>query len=357
MHFCPSNPVVELRNKFYSFVNIEGDDNPINECVHQRIYHLVLWTLFLLLSCRLFTIETPGLPAWLLSLVTLASAVISFYVPGHFPMKLRSLNYRIPFIAGLVAAFLIVISWLRTIGEWAIYHLYGLRPLNGHFMSFFWTSLVLNGFIILVSVTVRVAQDSYHEKKRWESINKERLTAELAYLKSQLHPHFLFNIHSTIFFLINKDPALASKMLLQLSDIIRYCLYECEGPEVKLVGELKNISDYLELEQIRLGNKVKIDVEFAGTDKDVGIAPFILLPLVENAVKHGSGFIWVCCNYDHGNLSYTVENAYEKSESASTSGIGLYNLQRRLALIYFDKYKLEIDPNNSIFTVKLMIRL
>ncbi len=200
------------------------------------------------------------------------------------------------------------------------------------------------------------------------AIINEKLSTELTYLKNQVHPHFLFNIHNTIFFLIAENPQLASKMLLKLSDLMRYQLYECEAKTVPLEKELLNISNYIDLEKVRLGSKVKVDINFATELGNIVIAPFVLMPLVENAVKHISHFadrpnyIRMTAKFENEHLNFTVINSYETgdnelSEKGFSKGIGLQNLQRRLNLIYGDKSVMNFIRQNNLFTANLKLHL
>jgi two-component system LytT family sensor kinase len=328
-----------------------------------RLYHLAIWMLCLLLSFRYFTIATPGIFAWVQAMVTTFFALLSFYAARLF---------LVPVITGarkktgfFVSAILFVagISLCRTVLELVIFRLF-LDTKQWHFMSMFWTSALLTSFVLLLGIAMGLNERNYREKEKMNALLTEKLATELSYLKSQLHPHFLFNLHNTIFFLINENPALASEMLLKLSGIMRYHLYECEAATVPLDGELDNIRNYLDLEKVRLGSKVDIKIHLQDDLQGFRIAPFMLMPIAENAVKHishfksGPNYIHVLAEADKAILHFRVVNTCESSDDASrkkefAAGIGLLNLKRRLNLIYGDNYQMRISRMDNLFTTNL----
>jgi len=331
-----------------------------------RFYHILIWLLFFLLSFRYFTIAAPGLAAWLIALVTTVFGIATFYISARGLAPLIAPGKKITLFITAAVIFLIAVSFLRTLAELAVYRLF-LKDLKYvYFMGLFWSSVFLTGFISLLGIAITFSENSYREKEKMDAILNEKLSAELIYLKNQVHPHFLFNIHNTIFFLINENPGLASKMLLKLSDLMRYQLYECDAKTVPLEKELLNISNYVDLEKVRLGKKVSVNINFPEDLGGAAIAPFILMPLVENAVKHISHFtdrlnyIDISAEFDNEHLNFTVVNTYEEAElnmKPFYKGIGLQNLQRRLSLIYGDNAMMNFTKENNLFTANLKLQL
>jgi two-component system LytT family sensor kinase len=333
-----------------------------------RFYHILIWLLFFLLSLRYFTIAAPGLAAWLIALVTTVFGIVTFYISAFYLIPLITGEHKRIIFFTSVTLFLTGISFFRTILELSIYRLFFKDAKYIYFMGLFWSSVFLTGFILLLAIAIRLSENSYREKEKMNAIVSEKLLTELTYLKNQVHPHFLFNIHNTIFFLINENPGLASEMLLKLSDLMRYQLYECEAKTVPLEKELLNISNYIDLEKVRLGSKVNVDINFVTNLANIQIAPFMLMPLVENAVKHISRFsdrpnyIRITAGFENKELNFTVVNSYETEDKELnkawfSKGIGLQNLQRRLNLIYGDKSDMNFTSLNNLFTVNLKLQL
>jgi len=191
----------------------------------------------------------------------------------------------------------------------------------------------------------------------------EKTSTELEYLKQQINPHFLLNTHNNIFFLIRQDPALASSMLMKLSGILKYTLYESARDLVPLNREIDNLKNYIELESIRKNESLTIDVDLPCINGDLKVAPLILVTFVENAFKHVSNFrdkrnaIEISLSVTQTDLVFQVTNTVACGRELSNSGIGLKNLRKRLQLIYPKKHHLTIEQNDDIFSVQLTIKI
>ena len=185
---------------------------------------------------------------------------------------------------------------------------------------------------------------------------------ELDYLKQQINPHFLLNTHNNIFFLIEQDPATASAMLMKLSSIMRYALYESGNDYVALSRELQNIRDYIALEEIRKNDHVVFNLDITKETADLLIAPLILMTFVENACKHLSDDQAKQCGIDisihlegdwlHAKISNSV-----KTITSHKKGIGLLNAKKRLELLYTRRYQLNVWSEADRYNVFLKIKL
>jgi LytS/YehU family sensor histidine kinase len=204
------------------------------------------------------------------------------------------------------------------------------------------------------------AQEKIQEEKL-----KERLQSELSFLRTQISPHFIFNILNSIVYLIRSKSELAEPITIKLSEIIRYMLYISERVEVPLEKELGYLVSYIDLQKVRFGNDVDIRFQETGNASGQMIEPMILIPFVENAFKHGIGMvsdpiIEMDLRIEGNKLSFSVKNkitpepASDKSEG---SGIGLRNVQRRLELLYPDAHQLDIRNENGWFWIQLTLTL
>ncbi|WP_236676012.1 sensor histidine kinase [Chryseolinea lacunae] len=207
------------------------------------------------------------------------------------------------------------------------------------------------------------------EKAKLE-LEKEKLETELKFLKSQFNPHFLFNTINSIFVLINKNPRMASESLAKFSDILRYQLYECNEQQIPLNQELNYLENFIELQKLRHDhNEVTLSqqVEILHTGNLI-IAPFVLMPFVENAFKHVSkhrditNWIDLTLRLKENELQLEISNSTSLLHSSSTefmrhSGIGLKNVKRRLDLLYPDGHQLSIREENAAFYVSLTLDL
>jgi LytS/YehU family sensor histidine kinase len=217
-----------------------------------------------------------------------------------------------------------------------------------------------------LAMSVKLAKNWLSTEKKRMLLEKAHLETELKYLKSQINPHFLFNTINSIFVLIHKNPDLASESLAMFSAMLRYQLYECNEQHVCLGKELDFLENFIELETLRL-HEGQTELAFEinrAFEQEITIAPFMLLPFVENAFKHVSkgnlqqNFIKMCLNIKQNKtLEMLIENSKNAAGNVPSSGIGLQNVQRRLNLIYPDKYCLHTESGSDIFRVNLTIDL
>jgi LytS/YehU family sensor histidine kinase len=215
-----------------------------------------------------------------------------------------------------------------------------------------------------LAAAIKLTKHWYVEGQRNLQLQKENMQSQLQVLKAQIHPHFLFNTLNNIYSYTQHTSPTASKMVMGLSDILRYMLYECNQQLTPLSNEFRMIEEYINLEKIRYGNKLELHIDFPEQAGEYTIAPLLLLPLVENCFKHGISNI---LEHPWLNMSVTLENNWMtmnlvnskalQAQSSLSSGIGIENVRRRLDLLYPNKYELTINNEEEIFIVKLKLKL
>ncbi|NJO67919.1 MAG: histidine kinase [Bacteroidetes bacterium] len=240
-------------------------------------------------------------------------------------------------------------------------------PLPAHTLFFnetLQTSVSSVLFILLVSGFLSVAGEFFKTDKKRKELENKRLNAELAFLKSQVNPHFFFNTLNTIYFLAHKKSDQTEHVVVKLSEIMRYMIYESNASEVSLNREIKYLSDYIDLQKMRLSKKVEVKFNVHGDAGNLLIAPMMLIPFIENAFKHGisyaeESFVFIEIMILDSELAFITRNRiFSKKEiTEETSGVGLENVRKRLALLYPDRHRLIIDQHNKEFIVDLNIRL
>lgn len=197
-----------------------------------------------------------------------------------------------------------------------------------------------------------------------QQLRMEKQEAELNYLKSQTNPHFLFNTLNNIYSLSRDKSDLAPEAILRLSQILRYMLYETGGEYIAIEQELKIMNDYIALEKLRYDDSLRLNFNNDIEDMKQAIPPLLLIPLVENAFKHGVSetrgepFLDIHLSVRNRQLTFVVKNSAEASvsEGRVKENIGLSNLRRQLQLLYTD-YELTVKPGDSIFIATLKINL
>ncbi len=219
--------------------------------------------------------------------------------------------------------------------------------------------------VAAIFAVIKLLKQWFNNQQINNSLKQEKLAAELKFLKAQIHPHFLFNTLNNLYALTLKKSSKAPEVVLKLSDLLDYMLYECNVSKVKVEKEIKMLENYIALEKIRYGEELKIDISIDDRVKELLISPMLLLPLVENSFKHGvSGEIHekrIHINLSTQNdiIEFSIENSRDANRASAkesyTEGIGLKNVIRRLELVYKNKHELKIDDKNDSFKVVLTI--
>ena len=220
-------------------------------------------------------------------------------------------------------------------------------------------------FIIGVYATlIKFTVQWYKDQKRKSELKMEKQASELALLKSQINPHFLFNTLNNIYSLVYQKSDIAPSAVLKLSEIMRYTLYEVNVDRVPLTDEIGYIKNYIELQSLRYRKKdiIRMNINCGGSEKY--ISPMLLIPFIENAFKHsdkGNGMppinLDLLCSGEK--ILFCIENYYFKDKTINNDrngGIGLINVKRRLDLIYNENYKLDINKSENKFSVKLELK-
>ena len=233
-----------------------------------------------------------------------------------------------------------------------IYH----NTVSGALMS----SLLVLG----ISSGWKITSEWYRNERLKKEMENEKLASELAFLKSQVNPHFLFNSLNSIYALANKNSPQTADAVIKLSDLMRYMLYDSTGNYVELDKEVEYLNNYINLQKLRVDGKVDISFDMQGDLNNKRIAPLLLIPFVENAFKHGISYqndssVHVNMKANGKNMSFIVENTLNrhKPDVERASGIGLKNVKRRLELLYPGKHKLTINESNGKYIAELNIQI
>lgn len=220
------------------------------------------------------------------------------------------------------------------------------------------------GSATMILVVVKLAWDATVKQQKIDSLNRMMAESELDYLKQQINPHFLFNNLNNLYAYAIENSPKTPKIILQLSAILRYMLYDCKAKTVSLIKEEENIRSFIELNKLQLEGKGNVNYH-SRLDNDYFIAPLILIVFVENAFKHSQAGqsegieIDVNIEVQNGELIMQCSNTYYKNENSGEldGGIGLQNVKNRLELIYTDKHYLNIEDSNGKHSVLLKINL
>jgi len=307
---------------------------------------------------RSFTIQTFGLPA----------RMVLVYVSIYFllPKFLIKRKFVVFIISYLILLLIVSICIQRPIIFFYVEPNY--FP-DWHSEGYFTITELMNTILdVNIAAVIPLGYSFfkfyYNSQQRALALEKEKIEAELIQLRNQVHPHFLFNTLNNLYALIIKKSDTAEVAVLKLSKLMRYMLYEANVPKVSLKKEIAYLKNYVDLEKLRF--ETIIDISFnSELDKDYQISPFLLIPFVENAFKHGTSMSkksWIVINIfaKQKELVMQVENAKltnNNQQEELIGGIGFNNVKKRLNLLYSNKHSLHIEDNELSYEVILKLNL
>ncbi|MFC5048132.1 sensor histidine kinase [Aquimarina hainanensis] len=216
-------------------------------------------------------------------------------------------------------------------------------------------------YVIGLTSSIKFTADFLYERNQNQRLKALQYKTELKYLRAQIQPHFFFNTLNNIYALTMQKSSEASDVVLKLSDIMKYIIYDASKKSVSLLQEINYIDNYIELEKVRFGYKVTSEISITGNVDEVQVPPLLFLPFIENSFKHGlySGSdmnLTVSFEKNKEELVFVSKNTFdEETVPKSKGGIGLKNIERRLQLLYDKDYVLYIAVENNEFIVVLKI--
>ncbi|HEY1053774.1 MAG TPA: sensor histidine kinase [Emticicia sp.] len=332
----------------------------------QIIIHLVVWLVLVLMF--VFTGTGGGKITY--------STVVWFLYFGAINITVFYINYLIilPTFLNrkryawciLTILFLVLISvFVKCALAYYFYEIIMLRDKGKHvivFWDYFFLATVVSTLFIFLSTILKFVSDWFLNEKIKSNLENEKLASELAFLKSQINPHFLFNSLNNIYSLAYQKSAKTPEAVLKLSEIMRYMLYESNESKVCLDEEIRYLENYIELQKLRFKDKAYINFEIDGDTQNLKITPLVLISFVENAFKHGLATdkenpITIVLNVSSDKLYFQVINKKNNQNKDETGGIGLQNVQRRLDLLYKGAYRLHIEDTETIYNCELYLNL
>lgn len=229
------------------------------------------------------------------------------------------------------------------------------------FRSSFHNSLAFL-FTIMVSIAYKTINDRTQSEKEAQEKKEENLKTELSFLRSQISPHFLFNVMNNIAAMVRLKSDELEPTIHKLSSLMQYMLYETDEEKVLLQSEMEYLQSYIDLQRQRFSEKLILHASFDVQENWQTIEPMLLIPFVENAFKHGTGMlqnpeIHIQLSVKNNQLDFTVKNKFIENDTVKdkTSGIGLANVKRRLELLYGERHHLDINKRDGWFTASLQL--
>lgn len=332
--------------------------------LQSRLYHVLFWAVYVLFVA--IAVQPGRLPReWIMySALILFFHGIAAYFNSYYLVNRFLYTRQILFYIFTLTLSIIAVSFPISV---IVHKLVNNRDLKNMVWSwnFFLITFLTVLFSVVLILVLKLLKNWYQEEQTKRQLQKINLETELKFLKSQINPHFLFNSLNNLYALTLKKSDDAPEVVLKLSNILRYVLYETVEGKVPLSKEIQYLKDYIELEHIRLGNRVDIRFNIEGDLDNKIIEPMLFLTFVENSFKHGAaqsidkGWVDIKLDTTQNDIHFVISNSrspkFADRLNTGHGGIGLENLKKRLQLLYPDKHKLGLFETPDIYKVELTL--
>lgn len=326
------------------------------------IQHLAFWSLSFLILVNVLKVSSQ------IQQIDLVYSLI-FHIPvllvvyfNHsvlFPHLLARNRFVLYVLAVLLTMAVGAEFYLLLFGRWVDYLFPGY-----YFIAYytFWDISLFFAVYLVLTTLVKLARGWF----RVNQLEQEKTSNELKALRSQLNPHFLFNSLNNLYSLTRKKSDLAPELIIKLSDVLRYVIYEADTNLIQLKKELDFLNKYIEIQRLRLESDFRVQTDIQGEAGQLQIAPLLFLPFVENAFKYGNlsskkpNEIIIRWKIDRTEVDFFIQNhviAKDDTDEGKPQGTGIVNARKRLALLYPGKHVLDIKPTEALFTVHMKIDL
>lgn len=337
--------------------------------IGENLLYLMVWTVIILvpvLNSEMLSEVQISLENILIAWLKIAPYLLIFIIHNSL-IAPRLLLRKHRYVWYLIVNLLTITAVFSLVAIYEKYVPYDSEPyiLNGKAsftdLAIYW-NILLGFFMTGLNMGIKLLYRSLRDEQQMEELKRQNLQAEMDYLRYQINPHFFMNTLNNIHALIDIDTEYAKSAVIELSKMMRYVLYESGSETISLKKDIQFIENYIELMRIRYDSSIDICLDYPATiPNKVAIPPLLLIVFVENAFKHGvsynhASFIHIRIGYRDDAVTAVISNSRHEKSRPGTTGIGLENVKKRLALIYQDNYTLSIDDSDpAVYTVKLII--
>ena len=339
------------------------------QMIGENLLYLMVWMVIILvpvLNSKMLEEVHVSLENILIAWLKIAPYLLIFIIHNSL-IAPRLLLRKHRYVWFLVVNLLTITAVFSLVAIYEKYAPYDTEPyiLNGKAsftdLAIYW-NILLGFFMTGLNMGIKLLYRSLRDEQQMEELKRQNLQAEMDYLRYQINPHFFMNTLNNIHALIDIDTEYAKSAVIELSKMMRYVLYESGSETISLKKDIQFIENYIELMRIRYDSSIDICLDYPATiPNKVAIPPLLLIVFVENAFKHGvsynhASFIHIRIGYRDDAVTAVISNSRHEKSRPGTTGIGLENVKKRLALIYQDNYTLSIDDSDpAVYTVKLII--
>lgn len=346
-----------------SLVNSEG----YSKFTRYKLHHFAFWLAYFFFWYFFYNQELQWSSSFVMAFITISIHGLAVYFNMYFLFnKLFKQKLYLPYVVSVILTVLLAsLIWALALNSVSI--ITNHSPLKDIWSIKFFTACFASiTYTLGITMSLKMVKQWYERERVAENLERINMETELKYLKTQINPHFLFNSLNSLYALTLQKSDSAPELVLKLSEILRYVLYEGSEQWVSLEKEINYLKSYLDLEKIRNGDRLNLEFNIHGNPSTKQIAPMLFLTFLENSFKHGinqkaeGGFVKIDMDIKDSSLSFSIENSRpeekEKRLNGKSGGIGLENIKKRLTLLYPGRHELTINDEES-YTVRLDLNL
>ena len=329
-------------------------------------YHILIWSL-LVIPHGVFSfkfIERIGVMFFLFNILVMDGLLLAIVYLNVFYLIRKYYKTRQYTLYFLISGILVLV-YVSAVAALEMYVSEIMNYNEPLISTAFWHFVNVCRYCVIAFLLFSL-REKFEQKQQMDQMKLEKLNTEINYLRAQINPHFLFNTLNNLYALALEKSDQTAEVIIKLSKMMDYMLYELDGSKVPLRKDVENLENYIEIERIRQGNNARIAFVKIGEINDQKIEPLLMLPLVENAFKHGinqmidGAYLEVVLEATQQQISLSVKNNYKtnpgQKRQAHTS-IGIINLKKRLELFYSNKFKLNVYDDSTNYHVNMTLSL
>ncbi len=335
----------------------------LNTLTTKIILHVLFWLGYIGLAIYFFYGILEIEEVFLRILIHVGFLIILVYFNFLYllPYQFDKRRYRTYFFWLVVA--IVLITFLRVLADAQMAFSGKLIKLPAFSFTYIGGIMLSNLIMLSITSSFKFIEDWFENQRIQQELRNYKLEAELKFLKTQVNPHFLFNALNNIYSLSYTGSKEAPPMILKLSEMMRYMIYDAREKQTPLDKEIQYLENYIELYRLKSENPMDIDFTVKGRPEGVKIEPLIFIPLLENSFKHGDmddgGWVKAVMSIEDDSVRFEISNSLKEGATAKDTqgGIGLENIQKRLKLVYPKKHEFKILEEGKVFKVELKIMM
>lgn len=322
------------------------------------------WVVFCLIYASLYANYYSLTMSLARAMVNMVPLIALFYINLRMVDRFFEKSLYLPYILRALV-WLAVVAWIRVLANQWFPEIQPRQIIAEKPNGLWVVAIATNLLALLISSFYAILEIRFRNERRNQEIIRQQNEAQIQFLRAQINPHFLFNILNNIYALAIVHSDRTADMVMHLSRLMRFVVYDTQAPQIPLEREIAHIHEFIELFRMRSESPLDIQFQVNGNPEGVWLEPMLLIPLVENCCKHcdfdlnPTAFIRIELRIEDAKLEFHTQNTYNPTnqQKDQVGGVGLENIRRRLELQYQHKYQLHIHPEQTLHTAHLTLIL